>query len=251
MRSVQVKLSIPCLNGVAPENGWLYDVSWKLLEAFGEHRAARLTRPGVLEFMVPLEEHENPSDLVVSSFILWSKSWLESQSLASTTPEAERFEEGAEPDKCYYIKTIRSWGRTVNRDPPRLGGGSGHTHRHWQECSVCKMAIPELWRYDGRLSEFINSRWGSIRVANSPIFPGCRRSSTGFWSSAKLREKLRLIESSASARESSTILAPAQTPLALILLNRSKDEYLWYRKIRWGPCALVCGLGPNCRYPAW
>ncbi|MGL4621959.1 MAG: hypothetical protein ACRCZS_23360, partial [Chroococcidiopsis sp.] len=41
----------------------LYDVSWdtyeKLLEAFGEHRAARLTYDrGVLEFMVPLEEHE-------------------------------------------------------------------------------------------------------------------------------------------------------------------------------------------------
>jgi len=56
---------------------------------------------------------------MVSSFVLWSKSWLESQSLASTTPEAERFEEGAEPDKCYYIKRSVV-GRTVNldQDPP-------------------------------------------------------------------------------------------------------------------------------------
>jgi Uma2 family endonuclease len=32
---------------------------------FGEHRAVRLTYDqGVLEFMVPLEEHENPADLI-------------------------------------------------------------------------------------------------------------------------------------------------------------------------------------------
>ena len=47
----------------------LYNISWatyeKLLGAFCEHRAVRLIYDqGVLEFMVPLEEHENPADLI-------------------------------------------------------------------------------------------------------------------------------------------------------------------------------------------
>ncbi|MGR3280478.1 Uma2 family endonuclease, partial [Acaryochloris marina NIES-2412] len=47
----------------------LNNVSWdtyeKILDAFGEHRAVRLHYDeGVLEFMVPLEAHENPSDII-------------------------------------------------------------------------------------------------------------------------------------------------------------------------------------------
>lgn len=54
---------------LAEERLTLYNVGWetyeKLLDAFGEHRAVRMTYDrGVLEFMVPLEAHENSSDLI-------------------------------------------------------------------------------------------------------------------------------------------------------------------------------------------
>ena len=85
----------------------LYQVSWetyeKLLEAFGEHRAARLTYDqGILEFMVPLEAHENPSDLIGDFVkILTIESGLNIKSLASTTLKRDDLQKGAEPDKCY------------------------------------------------------------------------------------------------------------------------------------------------------
>ena len=105
----------------------LYDVSWdtyeKLLQAFGEHRAARLTYDlGVLEFMVPLEEHENKSDLIgVFIRTLVEESGGNIKSLASTTLKREDLKKGAEPDKCYYIQNeMLVRGRTIdlNRDPP-------------------------------------------------------------------------------------------------------------------------------------
>ena len=105
----------------------LHNISWDtyelLLEAFGEHRAARLTYDsGVLEFMVPLEEHENPSDLIgVFIRTLVEESGWNIKSLASTTLKRSDLKKGAEPDKCYYIQNeslVR--GRTVNLnfDPP-------------------------------------------------------------------------------------------------------------------------------------
>lgn len=55
----------------------LNNVSWdtyeKILDAFGEHRAAHITYDeGVLEFMVPLEAHENPSEALGSMIFNWS-----------------------------------------------------------------------------------------------------------------------------------------------------------------------------------
>jgi len=87
----------------------LHNVSWetyeKLLEAFGEHRAVRLTYDGgVLELMVPLEAHENPSDVIgVFIRILVVESGLNLKSMASTTLERSELAKGAEPDRWYYI----------------------------------------------------------------------------------------------------------------------------------------------------
>jgi len=55
--------------------------------------------------MVPLEEHENPNDLMVSSFVLWS-SWVGISKFGVHHPEAERFEEGAEPINATTSKTM-------------------------------------------------------------------------------------------------------------------------------------------------
>ena len=105
----------------------LYNISWDtyelLLEAFGEHRAARLTYDsGVLEFMVPLEEHENPSDLIgVFIRTLVEESGWNIKSLASTTLKRSDLKKGAEPDKCYYIQNeslVRGRIVNLNFDPP-------------------------------------------------------------------------------------------------------------------------------------
>lgn len=69
-----VQTELPPTDGVisppaAEQRLTLHNVSWgtyeKILEAFGEHRAAHITYDeGILEFMVPLEAHENPSDII-------------------------------------------------------------------------------------------------------------------------------------------------------------------------------------------
>ena len=140
----------------------LYQVSWetyeKLLEAFGEHRAARLTYDqGILEFMVPLEAHENPSDLIGDFVkILTIESGLNIKSLASTTLKRDDLQKGAEPDKCYYIPNeplVR--GRTVDINqypPPDLVVEVDITHTDIDKNALyAQMGVPEFWRFNGEV----------------------------------------------------------------------------------------------------
>lgn len=161
----------------------LYDVSWdtyeKLLEAFGEHRAVRLNYDqGVLEFVVPLEEHENPSDLIgVFIRTLVEELGWNLKSLASTTLKREDLKKGAEPDKSYYIQNeylVR--GRTVNLDqdpPPDLVVEVDITHTDIDKNALyARMGIPEFWRYDGKVLKIYQLQIGEYHeVATSPTFP--------------------------------------------------------------------------------
>jgi len=161
----------------------LYQVSWdtyeKLLEALGEHRAARLTYDqGVLEFMVPLEEHENPSDLIgVFIRTLVEELGWNLKSLASTTLKREDLKKGAEPDKSYYIQNeslVR--GRTVNLDldpPPDLVVEVDITHTDIDKNALyARMGILEFWRYDGKILRFYQLLQEEYQeVATSPTFP--------------------------------------------------------------------------------
>jgi len=160
----------------------LYDVSWdtyeKLLEAFGEHRAARLTYDlGVLEFMVPLEEHENPSDLIgVFIRTLVEESGGNIKSLASTTLKREDLKKAAEPDKCYYIQNeslVR--GRTINLNldpPPDLVVEVDITHTDIDKNALyAQLGIPEFWRYDGAALRIYQLQSGEYQqVSTSPTF---------------------------------------------------------------------------------
>ena len=127
---VPAEVAVPSVE--AEQRLTLHNVSWdtyeKLLEAFGEHRAAHITYDeGMLEFMVPLEAHENPSD-VIGVFIrtLAFESDQNIKGMASTTLRRKALRKGAEPDRCYYLQNeplVR--GRTVDLevDPsPRSGG---------------------------------------------------------------------------------------------------------------------------------
>lgn len=138
----------------------LHNVSWdtyeKLLEAFGEHRAARLTYDrGVLEFMVPLEEHENLSDLIgVFIRTLVEESGWNIKSLASTTLKREDLKKAAEPDKCYYIQNeslVRGRKIDLNFDPPPdLVVEVDITHTDIDKNALyAQLKIPEFWHYDG------------------------------------------------------------------------------------------------------
>ena len=161
----------------------LYNISWDtyelLLEAFGEHRAARLTYDsGVLEFMVPLEEHENPSDLIgVFIRTLVEESGWNIKSLASTTLKRSDLKKGAEPDKCYYIQNeslVR--GRTVNLNfdpPPDLVVEVDITHTDINKNALyADLGIPEFWRYDGEVLKIYQLQSGEYQEqAISPTFP--------------------------------------------------------------------------------
>lgn len=160
----------------------LYDVSWdtyeKLLEVFGEHRAVRLTYDqGVLEFMIPLEEHEHPSELigVFIRTLVEELSW-HLKSLASTTLKRKDLRKGIEPDRCYYIQNeflVR--GRTVNieRDPPPdLVVEADITHTDIDKNALyARLGIPEFWRYDGQLLKIYQLKMEYQEVETSPTFP--------------------------------------------------------------------------------
>lgn len=138
----------------------LNDISWdtyeKILDAFGEHRAVRLHYDeGVLEFMVPLEAHENPSDLVgIFICTLVVESGMNLKCMASTTLRREKLKKGAEPDKCYYIQNeplVR--GRTVDLEkdpPPDLVVEIDITHTDIDKNVLyASMGVPEFWRFNG------------------------------------------------------------------------------------------------------
>lgn len=157
----------------------LNNISWdtyeKLLASFGEHRAVRFHYDnGVLEFMVPLEAHENPSDLV-GLFIctLVVESGMNLKCMASTTLRRE----GAEPDKCYYIQNeplVR--GRNVDLEtdpPPDLVVEIDITHTDIDKNALyASMGVPELWRFNGSVLTIYHLEQDQYRQAEtSPSFP--------------------------------------------------------------------------------
>ncbi|KAI9129189.1 Uma2 family endonuclease [Acaryochloris sp. CCMEE 5410] len=160
----------------------LNNVSWdtyeKLLDAFGEHRAVRLHYDeGVLEFMVPLEAHENPSDLV-GLFIctLVVESGMDLKCMASTTLRREKLKKGAEPDKCYYIQNeslVR--GRTVDLEkdpPPDLVVEIDITHTDIDKNTLyANMGVPEFWRFNGAVLTIFQLDQGQYQEVDvSPTF---------------------------------------------------------------------------------
>lgn len=161
----------------------LHDVSWdayeKILEALGEHRSAKLTYDeGVLEFMVPLEEHENPSDVIgVFIFNLAVECGLTIKSMASTTLRRKQFQKGAEPDKCFYIHNEpKVRGKTVNLEtdpPPDLVIEIDITHSDINKNALyARLGILEFWRFNGKQLKFLQlqeEQYQEIEV--SPTFP--------------------------------------------------------------------------------
>ena len=173
----------------------LNHVSWQtyeaLLDAFGEHRAVRLHYDqGVLELMVPLETHENPSDVIgVFIRILVVESGLNLKSMASTTLRRQTLQKGAEPDKCYYIQNealVR--GRTVDleKDPaPDLVVEIDISHTDIDKNQLyAQMEVPEFWRYNGQVLTIYHLQSGQYQDCKaSPTFPWLNKA--GFYNFIK------------------------------------------------------------------
>ncbi len=161
----------------------LNNVTWetyeKILDAFGEHRAVRLTYDeGVLEFMVPLEAHENPKDLIgVFIRTLAFEGGYNIKGLASTTLKRKELLKGAEPDQCYYIHNeplVR--GRTVDLEhdpPPDLVVEVDISQSDIDKNTLyAQIGISEFWRYDGQRLRIFHLQQGQYQTAQvSPTFP--------------------------------------------------------------------------------
>lgn len=88
----------------------LKGVSWQTFKALmadiGEDRSCRLAYDqGMLEIMVPYEQHEEPK-ILISSFVeaLADELEIEIRQLGALTLEREDLKRAVEPDTCFYIQ---------------------------------------------------------------------------------------------------------------------------------------------------
>jgi Uma2 family endonuclease len=161
----------------------LHNVSWAtyegLLAAFGDRRAVRLHFDrGVLELMVPLETHEQPSEMIgLLIRTLATESGYNLKSLASTTLRRKDLQKGAEPDKCFYIQNeslVRGRSVDLATDPPPdlVVEVDIYNTDIDKNALYAQMGVPELWRFNGQsLSIFQLTPAGYTEVAASPTFP--------------------------------------------------------------------------------
>ncbi len=92
----------------------LQDISWQdfeeILEELGEHRSSRISYSnGVLEFMIPLPEHEKDKEIIGEMVrILLDQLEIDFEPLGSTTFKNEQMSQAVEPDTCFYIKNYQA-----------------------------------------------------------------------------------------------------------------------------------------------
>ncbi len=159
------------------------NISWdqyqQILSALPQTRAARLTYLlGTLEISMPLEDHEQASEFIASFVKIVARGLrLKWKTMGSTTLNREDLDQGAEPDKAYYIqnKSLVA-GRKVNLQqdpPPDLVIEVDITHTDIDKNSLyAAMGVPEFWRFNGRfLQIYVLKNDGYVEVEKSPIFP--------------------------------------------------------------------------------
>jgi Uma2 family endonuclease len=136
----------------------LHGVSWstyKLLMAdVGGGRAWRIAyASGVLEFRMPLEEHEE-TKRILEDFVtaIVDELGIEARSLGALTLEREELSRAIEPDSCFYIQNeLRVRGRKIRLPedpPPDLAIESDRTNSSLNKHYIyAALGVPELWRY--------------------------------------------------------------------------------------------------------
>jgi len=150
-------ISIRQLNLAPGSLATICDVTWQafedILEELGENRTARLAHgDGTLTIMVPLPEHEKPtqiiSDIVKALLDAKERDW---EPLGSTTFKRSDMAAGIEPDNCFYIQNYR---QVVNKSridltvdpPPDLAIETDVTSQA-ALAAYQTLGVPELWVY--------------------------------------------------------------------------------------------------------
>jgi Uma2 family endonuclease len=161
----------------------LHHLTWQayqqILKALPQTRAAQLTYDrGTLEISMPLEDHEQASELIgLFIRILVVEMGLKLKSMRSTTLDREDLDRGSEPDNAYYIQNQpKVAGRKVDLKqdpPPDLVVEVDITHtdidKNWLYAS---MGVPEFWRFNGQELQILQLVEGSyMEVEQSPTFP--------------------------------------------------------------------------------
>jgi Uma2 family endonuclease len=161
----------------------LQGITWQayqaILQALPQTRAARLTfDDGTLEIAMPLEIHEQGSELIgLFIRILVVEMGLKVKSMRSTTLDRQDLNRGAEPDNAYYIQNQpKVAGRAVNLDqdpPPDLVVEVDITHTDIDKNRLyASMGVPEFWRFDGAVWRvLVLDGVGYQEVSHSPTFP--------------------------------------------------------------------------------
>ncbi|MBD0300774.1 MAG: Uma2 family endonuclease [Tolypothrix sp. T3-bin4] len=145
--------SVPAQVGVV-----LRGVSWSTFKALmadiGEDRAYRIAYDqGMLEIMVPYEQHEEPKILIAELVTATADELeIEIRQLGSLTLEREDLTRAVEPDTCFYIQNeSQVRGKEIklqNVPPPDLVVESDYTHSSLNKFNIyAALGVPELWRY--------------------------------------------------------------------------------------------------------
>ncbi len=136
----------------------LRGVSWQTFKALmadiGEDRSCRIAYDqGILEIMVPYEQHEEPK-ILIAEFVtaIVDELEIEIRQLGSLTLEREDLTRAVEPDTCFYIQNeAQVRGKEIklpNVPPPDLVVESDYTHSSLNKFNIyASLGVPELWRY--------------------------------------------------------------------------------------------------------
>jgi Uma2 family endonuclease len=158
-------------------------VTWQgyqdMMKALPDGRSARLTFDnGTLEIVMPLESHEQSSELIgLFIRILVVEMGLKLKSMRSTTLERQDLQRGAEPDNAYYIQNQSLVaGRPVDLSqdpPPDLVVEVDITNTDINKNQLyASLGVPEFWRFDGQILRIFQLTNGQYQeVSCSPTFP--------------------------------------------------------------------------------
>lgn len=161
-------------------------VSWdtfnQLLAELGNQRSQRLSYDqGILEIMTPLGIHENNNRFIESLILIIADELdFNLKKFGSLTLKSSQYQQGVEPDSCYYIAQEPRVRNHHNIDlaidpPPDLVLEIDITNTSLNKLPIyANLGVPEVWRYDGRnLNVFVLDQENNQYqiVAQSQAFP--------------------------------------------------------------------------------
>jgi Uma2 family endonuclease len=137
---------------------------------------------GVLEIRMPLQEHEEPKELLVDFItVLVDELGLEMRKLGSLTLTREDLNRSIEPDSCCYIQNEALVRGKNSLDlktlpPPDLAIESDHTNSSFNKFNIyAALGVPELWLYRKKRIEVYLLAEGRYELSDTslalPLFP--------------------------------------------------------------------------------